>query len=123
MDFKNYSELSEEERNDLFIQYKKKAKRKLNISLSIYLIVVAITITILVIAYNNFKKEYIVEDIITNYIKNYVVIGIVLVIIFFVVVLIINIVKRRGLKKVYTLGFQKYLYKKGIMLDNQNKSI
>lgn len=117
---RNYSELNEEEQNDLFKQYKKKTKKKLNISLFIYLIVVAITITILVIAYNNFKKDYIVDDIITNYIKNYIVIGIVLVAIFFVIVLIINMFKRRGLKKVYSLGFQRFLYKKNIMLDSNN---
>ena len=120
MDFKNYSELSEEERNDLFIQYKKKAKKKLNISLIIYFIIVAITITVLVIAYNKFKTEYVVEDMITEYIKNYVVVGIVLVAIFFLIVLIINMFKRRGLKKVYSLGFQRFLYKKNIMLDSNN---
>ena len=124
---KNYSELSEEEQKDLFNQYQKRTKRKLNISLFIYSLVAIVTIIVLLIAYDNFISSYVIKDMISDYIKYCIITGIVLVVIFFIIVLIINIVKRKGLKKVYTMGFQKYLYKKNILLDSNsnqnNKSI
>lgn len=117
---RNYSELNEEEQKELFNQYQKRARRKLNVSLFIYSLVVIVTIIVLLITYDNFISGYVVNDMISDYVKNYIIAGIVLVVIFYIIVLIINIVKRRGLKKVYTMGFQKYLYKKNIMLDSNN---
>ena len=122
-----YSELSEEERNNLFIQYKKERKKKLNISLVIYTIIFASVISAIIIFYNNWKADYIVEDMVVDYVHYLVVLGIVLLSFFYVISLILNIFKRVSLKKEYTVQFQKYLFKKNIILDkvdNQNnKSI
>lgn len=127
MEQKKYSELSEEERNILFNQYKKNKKKKSNIRLVIYTIIFGAILYAIISYYNNWKSDYVVEDIVTDYVHYLVVLGIVFTVLIYIVAIIVNIYKRIGLNKVYTAGFQNYLFKKNIILDkvdNQNnKSI
>lgn len=126
MNQKNYSELSEREKNDLFNQFKKKSRRKSNILLIIYILIFIGTIVSIMVFYNNWKSDYIVDDLVSNYIKHFFIVGIVLSSIVFIIVVLLNIIKRKKLKKIYTREFQLFLIKRNIILDNnsnQNKSI
>ena len=120
MNLRNYSELSEEERNELFKQYKKKKLFGLNISLAINTIFLAVALYLIFTNYNRWDTNYGVNDLVGDYIKDYLNVCIAGAIIYYIIVLVINIYKRRKLKKVYTPEFQKYLYKKNILLDSIN---
>ena len=122
-----YSELSEEERNALFNQYKKDKKKKLNLVLIIYTIIFITFLAIILLFYNNWKIDYKVEDMVKDYVRYLVVLGIVLMSIIYIITLIVNIYKRSKLNNKNTVAFNNYLFKKNIildMVDNQNnKSI
>ena len=127
MNQKKYSELSDTERNDLFNKYKKQRKKGLNIRLIIYSLLLAVVTTLVLTYYNTWKKDYKVDDLVMDYVGYLITLCIVIVIIIFVIIIVVNILKRRNINKVYTVTFQKYLFKNNIILDKvdnqENKGI